>query len=227
MKIFKIVLSLLAVFIFTLGDFSKAKASSDFINLQKELIAEAEKELNIDIQVDVLTDEEINYVADKLSYINEYGVLHEKIKEQNFKKVDVPVYETSYKYTNLDANEAVYMTSEVYENEDKIIVTFVQYNEYNDEIGIFIAEERDKTDLNALPVEIISYINVDNDFENNKDIMMYKSFNFNGKAFACGMTGFLACVQYCGVWGLATGPVGGGVCSAICNTAFVAACSFA
>lgn len=231
MKIFKLALSFLAVFAFVLGDLNGAKASSDFINTQKEIIADAEKEFNIDIQADVLTVEEINYVADKLSNVNEIDVLNEKLEEGNFKKVDIPVYQASYKYTNLDVNEAVYMTSEVYENEDKIIVTFAQYNEYNDEIGLFVAEEKDKADLEALPVEVVSYVNVDESLEENSEedggFTTYNSFNFNGKAFACGMTGFLACVQYCAIWGLATGPVGAGVCSAVCNTAFIAACSFA
>ncbi|HEA4105100.1 TPA: hypothetical protein RWO21_002589 [Enterococcus faecium] len=29
-----------------------------------------------------------------------------------------------------------------------------------------------------------------------------KSFNFNGKSFACSMTGLLTCSSYCVVWGL-------------------------
>lgn len=53
-------------------------------------------------------------------------------------------------------------------------------------------------------------------------------FKWNGKSFACGMSGVLACITYCGVVGMACGPGApacGTVCDLVCGAAFAYACS--
>ncbi|MGG0419795.1 putative immunity/bacteriocin fusion bifunctional protein [Priestia aryabhattai] len=53
-------------------------------------------------------------------------------------------------------------------------------------------------------------------------------FKWNGKSFACGMSGVLACITYCGVVGMACGPGAaacGTVCDVVCGSAFAYACS--
>ncbi|WP_307478538.1 putative immunity/bacteriocin fusion bifunctional protein [Cytobacillus purgationiresistens] len=52
-------------------------------------------------------------------------------------------------------------------------------------------------------------------------------FKWNGKTFACGMSGVLLCITYCGVVGVACGPGAPAcatICDAICGAAFVVAC---
>ncbi|MGZ0879990.1 putative immunity/bacteriocin fusion bifunctional protein [Priestia megaterium] len=53
-------------------------------------------------------------------------------------------------------------------------------------------------------------------------------FKWNGKSFACGMSGVITCITYCGVVGLACGPGAGAcgtVCDLACGAAFAYACS--
>ncbi|MDQ0216867.1 putative immunity protein/bacteriocin [Oikeobacillus pervagus] len=53
-------------------------------------------------------------------------------------------------------------------------------------------------------------------------------FKWNGKSFACGLSGVFACITYCGVVGLACGPGAaacGTVCDLACGAAFAYACS--
>ena len=53
-------------------------------------------------------------------------------------------------------------------------------------------------------------------------------FTFNGKSFACSMTGVFTCVVYCGVVGMACGPGApacGTICDIVCGAAFAYGCS--
>lgn len=49
-------------------------------------------------------------------------------------------------------------------------------------------------------------------------------FTFNGKSFACSLTGVFACVSYCGIWHIVNPAIGVG-CDLLCGGAFAFACS--
>lgn len=50
------------------------------------------------------------------------------------------------------------------------------------------------------------------------------SFSFNGKSFACSMTGLLTCSSYCVIWGVIN-TIAGIACEAACGTAMAAVCA--
>ncbi len=49
-------------------------------------------------------------------------------------------------------------------------------------------------------------------------------FNFNGKSFACSLTGVFACISYCGIWHVVNPAIGVG-CDILCGGAFAFACA--
>lgn len=223
MKAFKIVLALAFVFSFTWSSFSEVKATSDLMVSQQDNLKELEELIGEDVVMEVMSNPEKDYIDDKLSNISSVNNLKNELKKDGFKKQKVDNEKTSYKYSIAGTNETVYMTSDVYESKDEMVVTFTQYNEYNDKISLFYAEKRSAVDSEKEPEILMEYIP---ETDNSSDGISTYDFNWNGKSFACSATGLLACGQYCGVWALVN-PIAGGTCGAICGTAFAAACAFA
>jgi len=59
---------------------------------------------------------------------------------------------------------------------------------------------------------------------NDPGLITPMDFEFNGRSFACSMTGLFACISYCGIWHLVN-PAAGITCDILCGGAFAFACS--
>ncbi|GIQ63408.1 hypothetical protein PACILC2_19760 [Paenibacillus cisolokensis] len=88
-------------------------------------------------------------------------------------------------------------------------------------------------DLEAAKVLDITVTHIDTDQEislifhstgNNSGFITPFDFEFNGRSFACSLTGLFACISYCGIWHLVN-PVAGVTCDFLCGGAFAFACS--
>ncbi|OZT76208.1 putative immunity/bacteriocin fusion bifunctional protein [Salinicoccus roseus] len=221
MKILKSFLALALVLSFTWSSVSKVKAESTIIASQQENLEELEKLVGKDVTMEVMSNSEKEYIDSKLSDISSVNNFEDQLKKEKFKKQKVENEKTSYKYSIADTNETVYMTSDVYESKDEMVVTFTQYNAYNDEISLFYAEKRSTVNSDEEPETLIEYTP---QVKDKSDMVSTADFTWNGKSFACSATGVLACGQYCGVWALVN-PVAGGTCTVVCGLAFAAACS--
>lgn len=225
MKLVKMLLAVSFIGIINFSSIGEIKAEAMFYGGQQENIATLEEEIGAEVDMTVMTNEELSYVNDKVNEIEDVTNLKNEISNDGFEELNVAKDKTSYKYS-IEGSEgtAVYMTSEVYESDDEMIVTFTQYDEYNDNVSLYYAEKRSTVDVNQEPESMLEYSNAG---ENNNDgISTYASFNWNGQSFACSATGLFACAQFCGVWALVN-PIAGGTCGAVCGLAFAAACATA
>lgn len=218
-KSFKVLLAFSIVVLFSISGVVKAEEQSSFLLEQQKKIKELEDKMGEDIIAEVMNQNDVAKVEESLNQVTEYTDFQTYLEQNGFKEVNVDKKETQLKYTLEKSNETVYMISKIYESEDSYIATLVQYNSYNEQIGVIYGEERDKANPDEVK-EIISY----NDYDeiNNSEIGTY-DFEWNGKAFACNMTGVFACIQFCGVWHFVNLPAGI-TCDIACGGAFAIAC---
>lgn len=179
-----------------------------------------------DIDEKEMADEEIDLVEEKEKEVEEIVNFYEDIEEE-YDKVTMSNDDARLKYTGTidDENEvSIFIKNEVYEHKekDKAIMTATIFDGETDEILKFDAFE--STD-DGEPKTIMNLDYTDDLLSEDEGSYSTQGFTVDGEAFKCGMVGFLACTQYCAVWLAGTGPIGGGVCEGICNTAMVAACA--
>lgn len=119
-------------------------------------------------------------------------------------------------------------------NDDNSLVTDSVYkfyeNKNGDRIMIQLIIDQTNSEINdAVTQKIVHGSNkAETIFEESSktlySVQSRKSFNFNGKSFACSMTGLLTCSSYCVVWGLVN-VAAGLTCEAACGTVMVAVCA--
>lgn len=223
MKKFKFMLAVSFLALVNVISIGEIKAEDQFHVQQQVKIAELEEQMGEEIEMEVMSNDEIDYVNQQSNNIESVSNLKEEIMNEGFEKVEVTNDKTSYKYTVVGTEHTVYMTSEVYESNDEMIVTFAQYNKYNDDISVYYAEKRSTIDVNQDPESLIEYSNPGEVENDGNMIESQSSFTWNGQEFACNMTGLFACGQVCGVWAVVN-PIAGGTCTAVCGTAFGVAC---
>lgn len=178
----------------------------------------------------------LNLTKKQIKVISEAQKKNEKVSEfkkeklKGYKQIKLNNDKTSFLVE--DDGGTLYINFEAYENRktNSDILTVTVYNPNTDEITNFVGEEKlfngdsvKKSDM------LINYniakenVKENADKADKADKITTFSFKWNGKTFACGMSGILLCMQYCGVWALVH-PGAGFVCDLACNTAFVIAC---
>lgn len=229
MKISKLLLSVMAIaLIFNSLVLSvSAEENESLVDKQKELIRDK------NVNIDVMTDKEVKDLYKMEEEIEEAKNLKNEIEKNNFEKVLIENENSKIKYSALTSEGKVYtyMSNDIYKNKEtnELIVTQTIYDSYSNEIKQFVAEKRSMEDPDQKEI-LLNYKdeNIDNQNIDKKDnddgISLFKSFTWNGKSFACSMTGLFACGQYCAVWAMVN-PIAGGTCSAVCGTVFAAACA--
>lgn len=141
---------------------------------------------------------------------------------KNYKSINLPSENSSFKVS--DDGGTNYLLFQAYEYENNYIVTVSTYDAEKGKLNTFTAQKRTinndkKNTKNEIDTEeLIQYTNSDSDVNT-----LAKSWEWNGKTFACGMTGLLACIQFCGVWAMVN-PGIGIACDIVCNTAMIIAC---
>lgn len=181
-----------------------------------------------DVEAAPMTNQEINLVEKEERKIKEIKSFNQDIK-RNYHKLKTSNEDTRIKYTSYLENgetASIFIKNEIYEHKktNEIIMTATVADGETGEILKFDAFKSTSKDAEPSVVLSLDYTEslISLDEESGFSTM---GFKFDGKSFTCGMVGYLACAQYCAVWGLGTGPVGAGVCGALCTTAMTAACA--
>lgn len=181
-----------------------------------------------DIQVDAMTNQEVNLVEKEERKIKEIKNFNQDLK-RDYHKIKTSNEDTRVKYTTETENgetASIFIKNELYEGKkaDNVIMTATISDGETGQILKFDAFESINGDIE--PSLIMNLDFTENLTKDNEDKYSTFGFSFNGKAFQCSMVGLAACGQYCLVWGLAFGP-GGAVaaCGAICGTLMAAACA--
>lgn len=228
MKIIKLV-SIISLFLLVFStNFSNAYANEE----QKSSLLENQKEKlkSKNIEVSQMTKKEISFLEQLQNKNEDMQKFEKQMKKEEFKKIKLEDKNSKLKYLATEANDKNaygYIANNAYKNEKtkEIVVSETIYDNYNKKITKFIAEKRSMTENKEGKILINkNYVEHKAEKVDKNKPVAYAGFKWNGKAFACSMAGLYACAHYCGVWAIVN-PIAGGVCEAVCGTAFAAGCS--
>lgn len=171
-------------------------------------------------EISILTKKEEkkvkNAIVDKKKLKNFYNQ-----QFKGYEEISLPSKNASFKIS--DDNGTNYLLYQAYEKNNSYIMTTSVYDGEKDILTSFTAEKKtinNGTKKVSNTETLIQYTASDSDSNGN---ISTQDWEWNGKTFACGMTGVFACIQYCGVWTLVNPYVGAG-CDIVCNAAMVVAC---
>ncbi|HGZ3149566.1 TPA: putative immunity/bacteriocin fusion bifunctional protein [Staphylococcus aureus] len=228
MKIIKL-FSIISLFLLVFSaNFSNAYANEE----QKSSLLENQKEKlkSKNIEVTQMTKKEISFLEQLQNKNEDMQKFEKQMKKEGFKKIKLEDKNSKLKYLATEANDKNaygYIANNAYKNEKtkEIVVSETIYDNYNKKITKFIAEKRSMTENKEGKILINkNYVEYKAEKVDKNRPVTYAGFKWNGKAFACSMAGLYACAHYCGVWAIVN-PIAGGVCEAVCGTAFAAGCS--
>lgn len=215
------------VLLFVGGEFT-VKAESDDCqcsksgNLSIQEIREKLKAEGVEI-IDSLSSRDRLYVDSLLDQkLKQYN---NELEKFNYDEYSLLLNAEMYKgFKNVQINSVTY---------EQIAVKYVVLE--NKSTGELITQSA-WVDLKSKDMIDLSVVHIDED-QNFSLIFDYKNylvgngmdysandFNFNGKSFACSLTGVFACISYCGIWHVVNPAVGVG-CDILCGGAFAFACA--
>lgn len=159
--------------------------------------------------VDQVIDEQLatHNAALQQYEFSDYALIDGSAMYSGFKNVEIDNYTYNYiavnykVFFNEDNEEYIALAAWVDLDAEKVLdITVTHINTYQD-------------------ISLIFHSN-----GNNSGLITPFDFEFNGKSFACSLTGLFACISYCGIWHLVN-PVAGVTCDILCGGAFSFACS--
>ncbi|WP_373894738.1 putative immunity/bacteriocin fusion bifunctional protein [Virgibacillus natechei] len=167
-------------------------------------------------EISILTEDEIKKIESVVMGEKELQNFHDN-QLKGYEKVSLTPEASSFKIS--DDNGTNYLHFQAYEQNNSYIMAVSVYDAEKDKINSFTGERKvinEETNEVSDTEELIQYTGSDGDVST-------QDWEWNGKTFACGMAGVLACIQYCGVWTIVH-PGAGAACDIVCNTAMVIAC---
>ncbi|WP_186331761.1 putative immunity/bacteriocin fusion bifunctional protein [Paenibacillus xylanexedens] len=191
-------------------------------NLSIQEIREKLKAEGVDI-IDSLSSRDRLYVDSLLDQkLKQYN---NELEKFNYGEYSLLLNAEMYKgFKNVQINSVTY---------EQIAVKYVVLE--NKSTGELITQSA-WVDLKSKDMIDLSVVHIDEDL-NFSLIFDYKNylvgngmdysandFNFNGKSFACSLTGVFACISYCGIWHVVNPAIGVG-CDILCGGAFAFACA--
>ncbi|MDT0124412.1 putative immunity/bacteriocin fusion bifunctional protein [Paenibacillus sp. RRE4] len=215
------------VLLFVGGEFTVKAESGDCQcsksgNLSIQEIREKLKAEGVEI-IDSLSSRDRLYVDSLLDQkLKQYN---NELEKFNYDEYSLLLNAEMYKgFKNVQINSVTY---------EQIAVKYVVLE--NKSTGELITQSA-WVDLKSKDMIDLSVVHIDED-QNFSLIFDYKNylvgngmdysandFNFNGKSFACSLTGVFACISYCGIWHVVNPAVGVG-CDILCGGAFAFACA--
>lgn len=187
------------------------------------------------IETKYLSNDGVAKIENKaLSKNNDFKKLLKKLKKEGYKEVNLDGKSLLFENATIDKGLTKSDLSFVYgglkDKAGNVVIYTLGYSSATDEFFQFTVEKippkaEAKDDIDVL----IQNNNNDfmvygKDYNNTEGDVSTQGFTWNGKAFACGMAGVVACIQFCLVYTLLN-PIAGTVCDVACAVAMTAVCS--